>query len=134
MTWASVLFAGWLTLAWLPTGGLELYSNPVPEVLTIDGSFYTELGVEATWGLFFTGGAIKTPVWHIAETDTFWPTQAEYTVDAGVKWKELRLGWAHTCFHGVVPYTGTLHWIGRQVVPKWDGAYDAIYLTIGRKP
>ena len=44
MTWASILFAGWLTLAWLPSGGLALYDNPMPELVVLDGSFYTELG------------------------------------------------------------------------------------------
>jgi hypothetical protein len=134
MTWTSILFAGWLTLAWLPSGGLELYENPVPEVLTIDGSFYTELGAEATWGVFFAGGVVKTPMWHMAGGYTFWPTQAEYTVDAGVKWGNVRLGYTHTCYHGVVPSLGAIQWIGRQVTPRWEGAYDAIYLTIGRKP
>jgi len=56
MTWATILFAGWLTLAWLPSGGLELYDNPMPELVELRGSFYTELGGEATWGLLFAGG------------------------------------------------------------------------------
>lgn len=35
---------------------MALYDNPMPELLVLDGSFYTELGAEATWGLFFAGG------------------------------------------------------------------------------
>ena len=133
MTLASILFAGWMTLAWLPSGGLELYDNPVPEVLTLDGSFYTELGAEATWGLFFAGGAIKTPMWWDSTASSFWPFQAEYTVDAGMKWKDARLGWTHTCWHPVVPGMTLWQWASWQVTPRWEGAYDAIYLTIGRK-
>ena len=56
MTWATILFAGWLTLAWLPNGRLELYDKPVPEYLSLTGSFYTELGAEATWGVLFAVG------------------------------------------------------------------------------
>lgn len=65
---------------------------------------------------------------------SFWPTQAEYTVDAGLKWKDVRLGWTHTCWHPVVPYMALWQWAGRQVTPRWEGAYNAIYLTIGNKP
>jgi len=36
MTWASILFAGWLTLAWLPSGGLALYDNPMPELVVLE--------------------------------------------------------------------------------------------------
>lgn len=134
MTWASVLLSGWLTMAWVPQGAVGLYTNPVPEILEIDGSFYTDLGVEATWGVFFAGGSIRTPVWHMAGEYTFWPTQAEYTVDAGMKWGNVRLGYTHTCYHPVVPNLGIIQWCGRQVTPAFEGAYDVIYLTIGRKP
>ena len=134
MTWATILLSGWLTMAWIPQGVVDLYTNPIPEVLTVDGSFYTDLGIEATWGVFFAGGSIKTPIWHIAGESTFWPTQAEYSVDAGMKWGDVRLGYMHTCYHAVVPGMGAIQWYGRQIVPAWEGAQDVLYLTIGKNP
>jgi hypothetical protein len=134
MMWTSILLSGWLTLAWLPSGGLALYDKPVPEYVALSGSFYTELGAEATWGLFFASGSVKTPMWWNATTSSFWPFQAEYTVDAGMRWKDVRLGWMHTCYHPVVPDMALWQWAGRQVTPRWEGAYDAVYLTIGRRP
>ena len=135
MTWATILLSGWLTVAWVPNGQVDLYSNPIPEFVTIDGSFYTELGVEATWGVFFAGGSIKTPVWHMEGVGlNFWPTQAEYSVDVGAKWENVRLGFTHTCYHAVVPGLSAVQWYGRQIVPAWEGSQDVLYLTIGKKP
>jgi hypothetical protein len=130
MNWATLLFYGWMQLACIPDGAVELYENPVPDLVTLDGSYFAELGAEITWGCFFAGGAMRVPMWWDAESVTFWPTQLESTFDVGVKYEGLRAGYMHVCAHAVTPELGVIQWIGRQIVPRWDSNYDMIYLRI----
>jgi len=130
MTFASVLFWGWLTVGWLPQGGLAIYDNPIPEVIEFAGSYFTELGGEATWGPLFAGGAVRTTMWAEVGKLGFWPNEMEFTFDTGLKWGGVRLGYQHTCYHPVVPDLGVIEWIGRKVLPRWDGSYDCIYLRV----
>lgn len=130
MNWASLVFLGWLQLAYLPSGAIVLYENPFPETMDVAGSGLVDLGVEVTWGIFFAGGAVRIPIWAESGKLSFFPTQLESTVDAGITWEGLRIGWTHTCAHPVVPNLSNLQWSGRQITPRWDSGYDMIYLRI----
>lgn len=130
MNFAAILLSSWLTLAWLPNGAVSLYDKPLPEYITFGNSFVTDLGVEATWGPLFAGGSVRIPVWQVDGQLSFWPTQLESRFDMGLEWSVLRLGWKHVCYHAVVPYLPVIQWHGEQVVPRFDGAFDMVYLTI----
>ena len=130
MDWGAILLYGWLQVAVLPSGGMELYDNPVPEVFDLTGSFYVELGAEISWGCFFAGGSMKVPMWWEEGSASFWPYQLLSVVNAGVRWKGIELGWRHACAHAVIPFQGLFSWAGVQIVPRWDSAYDEIYFRI----
>ncbi len=71
--------------------------------------------------------------WGRASRDQFVETeifQLESVTDVGIKLGAFRLGWMHECAHPVVPFLGTYQWLGQQIVPRWDSAYDAIYLRL----
>jgi len=130
MNWTTLLFYGWLQVAVIPNGAVEVYENPVPDLVELTGSYYVELGTEITWGCFYLGGAMRVPEWYDSVGMCFFPTQLESTIEAGIKYQNMRIGWVHVCAHPVTPELGVIQWIGRQVVPKWDTSYDLIYLRI----
>lgn len=131
MTWASILFYGWATLAYLPSGFVEMY-NPtsIYSIEPVAGSGFVELGGEATWGIFFAGGSMRVDVWNVAGALSFWPNALESTVDVGLKWSGLRLGYLHSCDHVVAPFLGQLQWWGNSIAPRFDSGFDMLYLTI----
>lgn len=127
MTWAIILFYGWLTLGWLPMGGMATYQPPI--YTSLEGSGIVEMGGEATWGPFFAGGAMRVSIWAAGEGG-FWPSSLESTVDFGVKWENVRLGYLRVCTHPVAPLLGAFEWSGRTLSPAFDSAYGMIYLRI----
>lgn len=129
---SALALAAWLTLGWLPMGAVAVY-NP-PSIAHVDGSFSVEIGVEASWGPLFAGGAMLVPVWKYEDELSFWPTQLISTTDIGVEVGVIRLGWRHTCAHPVAPYLPRITWRDGQLVPGWDSSYDMVYLRIGTKP
>ncbi|HXK36961.1 MAG TPA: hypothetical protein VJ553_05270 [Candidatus Paceibacterota bacterium] len=124
----GILLAAWLMLGWLPNGGLAVYDPPT--LIDVSGSYLVELGAEASWGPVFAGGSMQVPVWQ-HDGFTFWPSQLVSTTDIGVEVGPIRLGWRHTCAHPVTPYLERVQWYEGQLVPRWDSAYDFIYLRIG---
>jgi len=124
---SGILLAAWLTLGWLPQGGLVVYDPPA--LIDVSGSFLVDMGVEATWGPIFAGGSLIVPVWK-AEGLNFWPSQLISTTDMGLELGPVRLGWRHTCAHVVAPYLPLVSWRDGQLVPRWDSAYDMVYLRM----
>jgi len=102
-----------------------------PAYINVAGSFLVELGAEVSWGPLFAGGSMQVPVWKDSRALNFWPSQLISTTDLGLEVGPVRLGWRHTCAHPVTPYL--VGWRGGQLVPRWDSAYDMVYLRIGNR-
>ena len=128
MTIGTVLLASWLSFGVLPQGAIDLYERPLSR---LDGSFVAELGVDASWKGAFFSASITTPVWFDPLSLSFFPTQASYTIEAGFRTEDFRIAWRHNCAHPVVP---GFAFLSQQIVPRWESAYDMLYVTIGRKP
>jgi hypothetical protein len=127
---SGLLLSAWLLLGWLPQGKLVVYDPPA--YVDVGGSFLVELGAEASWGPVFAGGSMQVPVWQVDEDLNFWPSQLVSTTDMGLEFGHVRVGWKHVCAHPVTPYLAG--WRDGQLVPRWDSAFDMIYLRIGVKP
>jgi len=126
MNIGALALSGWLLLGLLPRGGLAVYDPPA--YADVGGSYLVEIGAEASWGPLFAGGSMQVPVWQIAGQLNFWPTQLVSTTDIGLEVGPARLGWRHTCAHPVTPYL--VMWRDGQLTPRWDSAYDLIYLRL----
>lgn len=127
----ALLLASWLTLGWMPQGGLVVYDPP--SFVDVGGSCIVELGAEVTWGPLFAGGSMLAPIWQYDQALNFWPTQLVSTTDIGLEVGPIRLGWRHTCAHPVTPYLPVIGWQDGQLVPRWDSAFDLLYLTISTR-
>lgn len=93
--------------------------------LNIKRSFYSDMKFAIDFGkYFYADGGITSYQWvHKGGTD-FFPFRMDYQVGAGVKYKSLQIGYAHDCFHPVMPY---------MVIPayeKLDVSYHRIFARI----
>lgn len=125
---SGILLAAWLTLGWLPQGGVVAYDPP--QFIDAGESYLVELGAEASWGPAFAGGSMRVPMWQEQGQLSFWPSQLISTTDIGLEWDPIRVGWKHCCSHPVTPYLPMIEWYQGQLVPYFDSAYDLLYLTL----
>jgi hypothetical protein len=129
----GLLLAAWLTLGWLPSGGVTVY-EPSPMLVDMSNSALVELGAEVSWGPLFAGGSIMVPIWEQGPFN-YWPQQLVSTTDVGLAFDNFRIGWRHTCAHPVTPYLPVVQWWQGELVPNFDSAYDLVYatFTVGKR-
>jgi len=129
MNWATLLFYGWMQLACIPDGAVELYENPVPDLVTLDGSYSAELGAEITWGCFFVGGSMNVPIWEDSRPVAFWQTKIEGKFDAGIKLGIFRAGYMYSYSHSSMP-VDDISLSGIDIDTQFNISRDMIYLRI----
>lgn len=122
MTWLAFVFA--LEAGWLPHGGFVAYE--APEVIMVNGSFYTVLQAEAVaWDYLYLAGGMKAMMWSQKGEWTFWPHTMLYNFGAGLRLGPIEVGWRHFCVHPVMPYS-----IIFDPHLKAEGAWDEIFLRV----
>ena len=131
MNW--LLFMFMLEVGFLPQGGgLVMYdSEGLREMYpNVDRSYgYTDLQAELQFFNFlFVGGGVKTMVFsHFKQGKSFFPYEADYNFNVGVRFRGVEMGFRHYCIHPVIPWVGYF----RDYEPVWEGTYEEIYLRIG---
>jgi len=134
MTFGSFLFTAWLTFSVLPFGSVNIYDPlGLPTKIPLDLSTYTELGGTVRWGPAFLTTSVRSDSWVMGDPKGFYVNEIEWVTGIGLKWDDLEVGMRAVCYHPMIPYEQKLVWIGVKVVPKWEGSYQEIYLTIGRR-
>jgi len=81
------------------------YSFIDKSTISLNQSFYTDMQFTIDFGkYFFISGGLTSYQWaHKGEAD-FFPFRMDYQFGAGAKYKSVEIGWAHDCFHQVMPY------------------------------
>ncbi len=127
MHWLALFFA--LEAGWMPAGDFVMYDPPSME--TVAGSFYTEFEARVTaWGFLFVGGSVKTFVWLYEGEYTFAPERSLYSLEAGVKFGPVEVGFRHYCTHPTWIYLWAFRYGDAEYgqAARWEGAYEEVYL------
>ena len=77
---------------------------------------------------FFLTGSVRTDML-MKEISNWYPIQSTYMIGGGFRNKRITIGFEHACFHPMMPYA-TMMPRDMQAVPKWEGAYDRVYVRI----
>lgn len=125
MNFAVLALSWWLAVGVLPEGGVASY-NP-PTLVSLSGSYFSELGAEGAWGPFFVGGKMRAAMWHDNTSGNFWPNQLESEAHGGLRWGPVELGISYDCAHPVTPYLPM--WFGSQA-QFTESSNTTIYLRI----
>jgi len=123
MDWIVFLFA--LELGIVPTSGFVMYDTPSETVFEQAGYVQLETRIEL-FKYLFLGGSIRTYVWKDREGVSFWPWRDGYMFNAGLRYKQMELGFRHYCTHPVIPYR-------YPAKMNWEGAYEEVYFRIESK-
>jgi len=96
--------------------------------IRIENTYYITLDSEVVvLNYLFIGGAVKT---YILGSDNYnyFPFEADYLFKAGLRFKNLELGFRHFCLHPVRPYEMYYEPQGTT-----DGAYEEFYIRLSNK-
>ncbi len=73
----------------------------------------------------FIGGAVKTYFQDQIDSKSYYPFEADYLFKAGLRYKNIEVGFRHFCLHPVRPYE-----MYYQPQDSTDGAYEEFYIRI----
>lgn len=122
MSWLVFAFA--LQLGYIPEATAIMYQPP-PRVENVLEQGLVSFDAEARlFKTFYVGGSVGIPVWQAGEL-SFWPSELQSVVRAGVRFGGLEIGWSHLCTHPVMPYQPLY---GSQAL--WEGFYDEIHIKL----
>ena len=85
---------------------LETFNNLLilQEIVNLDLSFYTDVEFKAAWNHAYISGGMTAYEWaDRREIRNFIPFRMDYLMGAGLTFGGFTLGWAHGCFHRVLP-------------------------------
>jgi len=127
MNWIILLY--FLELGYSPFYG-SLNSLPVEEIQIVNENvYYIILDAEVIiLDYLFIGGAVKTYFQDQADDYSYHPFESDYLFKAGLRYKNLELGFRHLCLHPVRPYE-----MYYQPQSSTDGSYEELYIRISNK-
>ena len=87
--------------------------------------YYITLDSEVIlFNYLFIGGAIKTYMYGTNDYD-YWPFESDYLFKAGLRYKNIEIGFKHFCLHPVRPYE-----MYYQPQGSTDGSYEEFYIRL----
>ena len=127
MNWLILLY--FIELGYSPFYG-SLNGLPVNETEIVNENvYYITLDAEVViLDHLFVGGAVKTYFQDQKDNYTFYPFEADYLFKAGLRYKNLEVGFRHLCLHPVRPYE-----MYYQPQGSTDGSYEEFYIRISNK-
>lgn len=93
--------------------------------------YYTDLGVEFQVydNLFFLGGSVRTS--QVQDGLQFDPLEAVYRVHAGLRYRQLEVGWERLCMHPITTYLWhKTEQLGHRPLVNYEGGYNRLYCRI----
>lgn len=88
--------------------------------------YYTLIELEAQVGWVFAGGAVRTDI-QPNSLGNYNPHWATYDFSAGLRVREVEIGYRHRCTHPIQTYVYNQGYLQNPVV---EGSYDEVYLRI----
>jgi hypothetical protein len=108
----------------IPGHAVSLYpTTDLQEIVNLDLSFYTDMEFKAAWRYGYVSGGMTAYEWaDRREIRNFIPFRMDYLMGAGLTFGGVTIGWAHGCFHRVLP--------GAMIYPYGgiDSGYDRIFI------
>lgn len=94
--------------------------------------WYSNITVHADWRFLWFETAIHTDMRRKVDPGyTFAPNQVIFSIDAGVFWKDVKIGAGHTCYHPFEPYRMIMDVMTGGYQPAYEGSSTTVYLQIG---
>jgi hypothetical protein len=122
----AILVSGVLQLGIIPGHTMAMYGTVDNMVaLDVQRTYFVDYQARAEvfkYG-FLTGGFTSYSMPFLRGAN-FYPFRVDYTLGAGLRTKNLELGWAHGCFHPIAPNLAV------YPLPKVDSGYDQFYVKV----
>lgn len=119
MSWLILLYA--IELGFAP---VYQSTNVIPGIEQV---YYIDMDVEIiVQNFFFVGGDWKTYFQPCEAGHSFYPVEARYTFNTGLRYKNIEIGFEHQCIHPVV--SG-----GADLLRERYGGHEEIYIRISNK-
>ena len=120
MTWLILLY--FIELGYSPFYG-SLNTN---DYLQDQNIYYINMDAEVIiLDHLFIGGAVKTYFNDKSDSYMFSPFEADYLFKAGLRYKNIEIGFKHFCLHPVRPYE-----MYYQPQGSTDASYEEFYIRI----
>ena len=127
MNWLILLFA--FEIGFAPTYDSENVVVSENSIIINEDIFYTSFEVEAIiYDYLFVGGSVKTYVQDMKLSKTFYPFELDSFFNAGLRYKNIELGFKHFCLHPVRPYEMYYEPQGSN-----NAAYEEFYIRIEKR-
>ncbi len=88
--------------------------------------YYTLVELEAQAGWVFAGGSVRTDM-QPNSVGNYNPHWATYDFSAGIRFREVEIGYRHRCTHPIQTYLTNQQLLRSPVL---EGSYDEIYVRI----
>lgn len=109
----------------IPGHEVSLYEVPdEQELLNVKRSFYTDMQLKLDFGkLLYVTGGMTAYEWGMKKISArYYPFRMDFLFGAGVRWHDLTFGYAHGCFHAVMPNVAIAY------QGKIDAGYDRVFI------
>jgi hypothetical protein len=90
----------------IPGHEVSLYEIPdEQQELNVKRSFYTDMQIKLDFGkLLYVSGGMTAYEWGMKKISaSYYPFRMDFLFGTGIHWGALTLGYAHGCFHPVMP-------------------------------
>lgn len=127
--WQALLFAYALSITGVPGAELMIYDNRPYPYRYEAWPVYVDMAATLSWGVFYAGGGVTVETYPVEWKD-WTPTGTRYTVEAGLAYKGLRIGWRHWCQHPQQSYVPLWSKRGVRFTPRFEGSEDHLFIEL----
>lgn len=112
---------------------MDVYDNGVFDRIRFDYTYLLDLEYNIEYGKVKSKNSITVYMWSVDKKLRFYPNQITFQNSIYIDLGKIQIGIRHTCYHPMIVTQQGLRMVGKFVRPKWEGAYDELYLTIGNR-
>jgi hypothetical protein len=116
----------------IPEHDLSLYKIPdYQEGLIITTTWFVDYTVKARiFKYAFISGGMTTFMFKWQNQVNYYPIRTDFTFGAGIKYKNVEVGWSHECYHPIAPNSYAIP------LPRIDSMQEIFYVKclIGKEP
>lgn len=102
-------------------------NDPFFSLIKPDNVLYVDYKNELIYKYFYISGGITTYSFMMEKSKYLYPTRNDYNFGIGIKYKQLKIGIEHDCFHPIAPN------LPSYPLPKLDYSSNRIFIKISSR-